>query len=318
MPSAIPTVAHELQALAGLALADPRVAARPSLLEQLSMSLRGHPLEWGTLALACAMLAVLYWTGVIRPGGLDVRKRDVSGHPAWMWLACAVIGFSGVVIAGSLAHQVPAVRQAPQSARSLALVALASGLGGVVAGWIVAHLASGAGAAGAGLTPRWSDLPRGVLAFALAAPIVHGATLLTGLAYLWINHAEPPRAAHPLLKELQGAPGDAWVWAKLGGAVVLAPIMEEFIYRAFVQSGLLRLTRRGWVAVLLTATVFAGMHVVGPTGGRVDWTSLPTLLVLGIAMGAAYERTGRIGVPMTMHMLFNAANVAMMWIVTRS
>ncbi len=308
-------IAPAARTLGVLALAAP---VRASLLEQLRASVRGHPAEYVTAAAALVALASLLWVGVLRPGGLDAKKRDVSGHPAWMWLTCAVIAYSGAVIGGSIAAQLPGVAGATQTARSLAIVSLASGLGGVVASWVVARLVAGAGAAASGVTPRWSDLPRGVLCFLCGAPIVQGVTLLTGAVYLWVNHAEAPHAAHPLLKELQDAPRDAWVWAKLGGAVVLAPLMEEFIYRGFVQTGLLRLTGRAWVSVWLTAAAFAGMHVIGPAGARVDWTSVPTLLVLGAAMGAAYERTGRIGVPMTMHALFNAGNVAMMWIAMKN
>lgn len=310
-----PALAPVARILDALVLAAP---ARASLIERVWASVRGHPLEYGTAAAALVALGALLWVGILRPGGLDTKKRDVSGHPAWMWLACAVMAYSGAVIGGSLAAQLPGVAEDLKSERSLAIVSLASGLGGVVASWVVARLVAGAGAAASGVTPRWSDLPRGVLCFALGAPIVQGVSLVTGVVYLWINHAEAPHAAHPLLKELQDSPRDAWVWAKLGGAVVLAPLMEEFIYRGFVQTGLLRLTGRAWVSVWLTAAAFAGMHVIGPAGSRVDWTSVPTLLVLGAAMGAAYERTGRIGVPMTMHALFNAGNVAVMWLTMKN
>jgi membrane protease YdiL (CAAX protease family) len=48
------------------------------------------------------------------------------------------------------------------------------------------------------------------------------------------------------------------------------------------------------------------MHVLG---GAVPAHALPSLFVLSMAMGIAFERTRAIGVPITMHVAFNLGNI---------
>ena len=50
------------------------------------------------------------------------------------------------------------------------------------------------------------------------------------------------------------------------------------------------------------------MHFVG--GGPVPWHALPPLFTLSIGIGIAFERTRGLATPITMHVLFNAANIA--------
>jgi membrane protease YdiL (CAAX protease family) len=85
-------------------------------------------------------------------------------------------------------------------------------------------------------------------------------------------------------------------------ATVTAPVVEELIFRA----GLFRYLRTRvprWAALTLPALFFAGLHV--------DWktlsglSSLLPLVVLAVIFSLAYERTGRIGVTMIAHALFN-------------
>jgi membrane protease YdiL (CAAX protease family) len=85
-------------------------------------------------------------------------------------------------------------------------------------------------------------------------------------------------------------------------ATVTAPIVEELIFRA----GLFRYLRTRvprWAALILPSLFFAGLHV--------DWKTLSglssflPLVVLAIIFSLAYERTGRIGVTMIAHALFN-------------
>lgn len=79
-------------------------------------------------------------------------------------------------------------------------------------------------------------------------------------------------------------------------AVVLAPIGEEYIFRAglfhFLRGRAPRL-----LALVLPALLFACLH-------RALVTIAP-LVALGIVFSLAYERTGRIAVPILAHALFN-------------
>jgi membrane protease YdiL (CAAX protease family) len=80
-------------------------------------------------------------------------------------------------------------------------------------------------------------------------------------------------------------------------AVSLAPVAEEFIFRFFFY-GVARRYFGKVIAVLASALLFAGVHAHLP--------SFAPLFVLGACFAIAYEWTGSILVPMTMHALFNA------------
>jgi membrane protease YdiL (CAAX protease family) len=161
-------------------------------------------------------------------------------------------------------------------------------------------------APGAGLRARWSDVPRGLLAFVAAMPVVLAAGIGAAAAAKLITGHEPPVVGHGTLQQILDERTNPWVWAIIVGAVIGAPITEELTFRAFLQSGLLRASGSPVLAILVTGTVFALMHV-----GIAGVHTLPTLLVLGLAMGIAFERTKRLGVPITMHAAFNVAMLVM-------
>ncbi len=62
------------------------------------------------------------------------------------------------------------------------------------------------------------------------------------------------------------------------------------------------LPRNRWIAILITATVFAGVHYA-VTPGYIEW--FPSLFLLGVALGYIYELTGNIWTDITMHACFN-------------
>lgn len=79
-------------------------------------------------------------------------------------------------------------------------------------------------------------------------------------------------------------------------ATVLAPLTEEVVFRA----GLFRYARHRiprWAALLVPSLLFSALHA--------NLASFAPLTVLGIIFALAYERTGRIAVPIVAHGLFN-------------
>jgi membrane protease YdiL (CAAX protease family) len=80
-------------------------------------------------------------------------------------------------------------------------------------------------------------------------------------------------------------------------AVSLAPIAEEFIFRFFIYGVARRYFGRA-VGVVVSSLLFAAVHAHLP--------SFAPLFVLGTCFAIAYEWSGSILVPMTMHALFNA------------
>jgi membrane protease YdiL (CAAX protease family) len=80
-------------------------------------------------------------------------------------------------------------------------------------------------------------------------------------------------------------------------AVSVAPLAEEFIFRFFMYGVVKRYFGRA-VGVVVSGLLFAAVHAHLP--------SFAPLFVLGSCFAIAYEWSGSILVPMTMHALFNA------------
>jgi CAAX protease family protein len=83
-------------------------------------------------------------------------------------------------------------------------------------------------------------------------------------------------------------------------AISLAPLAEEFIFRFFLYGVAKRYFGRV-IALVVTSLLFAAVHGHLP--------SFAPLLVLGSCLAVAYEWSGSILVPMTMHAIFNAVTL---------
>lgn len=262
------------------------------------------------LGIASALVMVVLWlAGAITPGGLAKSGlRDVSAHHAPMWL------FAGVLVFTALAFAQKAIEQQPWMAnanlndfQTLAAVSLATYVVTAVVALGMIMLFSRT-ASGAGLTFKPGDLFIGLACLALAFPLIELSATGAIAAHEWISREPAVVIAHPTLETIVANFGDPWVWALIAAVVLGAPIVEEIIFRVFLQTAMLRWFGSPWFAIVLAAVPFAALHY--KLGGElVPYYSLAPLFVLAVAMGLAYERTRRIGVPILMHIGFNAINV---------
>ena len=92
----------------------------------------------------------------------------------------------------------------------------------------------------------------------------------------------------------------------IAGAVV-APICEEFLFRGFFYVVFKRYLG-ATASALLTSGLFAAFHV--------NATAFPSLFVLAICFTIAFEATGSLLVPMTMHAVFNGAQLGFLYLVS--
>ena len=94
----------------------------------------------------------------------------------------------------------------------------------------------------------------------------------------------------------------------VAGAVI-APICEEFLFRGFFYVVFKRYL--GAVAsAVLTSALFAAFHV--------NLAAFPSLFALALCFTIAYEATGSLLVPITMHALFNGAQLAYLLHITQA
>ncbi len=94
-------------------------------------------------------------------------------------------------------------------------------------------------------------------------------------------------------------------------AVVIAPVVEEMIFRGFFQTAIrsffesrdskLGNRSRVWLPVFISAGLFSMVHANVP-----HW---PALFLLGVCMGYAYEKSGSLFRSIFIHALFNSIAV---------
>ena len=155
-----------------------------------------------------------------------------------------------------------------------------------------------------GVVPRRGDVRLGALAALLILPPV---TVVMQLSTWWIRYE------HPVLEQLQSAPGWPIVAALFVSSVVIAPLTEEFVFRGLLQGALQRLAdppepdQTDWVPraawpVVLTSFLFAMMHYgQGPA-------PIP-LFFLALGLGYLYRQTGSLIPPLIVHMILNGVTM---------
>jgi membrane protease YdiL (CAAX protease family) len=129
-----------------------------------------------------------------------------------------------------------------------------------------------------------------------------GVVVLTYGLYSIISLPEPQSPAGDEAKLLSGTALMLFAFT----ACILAPIVEETLFRGLIQNTLRAVFRgkserflfvRDLVAVVLASAIFAGAH------GTL--TGFPPLFIAGLMMGVAYWRTGSLWASMGVHLLNN-------------
>lgn len=267
---------------------------------------------------AVLVVALLFAGGLLQPGGFaKAGLRDVSPMPAAVWLFAAMVVYLALSSAAPILQSTGWLEQTEwtddQKNIVIGLVgyvfAAIAGLGML---FIFIRSAPESGTKLSGL-----DIPVGFGCFVLAYPIVALAAMLGVLLHTQLSGGESPsNIAHPVLQKIVDDPQDAWSWALIAGAVLGAPIWEELVFRVFLQGALVKMTKSPWISILVSALLFAFLHRMGAPDARLPWHALLPIFALGVACGVGYERTKRVGVPITMHVCFNALNVVLALLMT--
>lgn len=83
---------------------------------------------------------------------------------------------------------------------------------------------------------------------------------------------------------------------------VVAPLVEELLFRGLLQNSLSK-QLPAWAAIALSAMVFGVMHG--------DLYAMPPLVLMGAIFGVLYHLTGSLRVTIALHMINNAAALAL-------
>lgn len=154
----------------------------------------------------------------------------------------------------------------------------------------------------------WKSVGMGVAGWCVSYPSVILITLLASAASSWLWGEG--RVEQVAVKQLELTIGDTPLLIAMVVAVVfLVPVVEEILFRGFLQNLIKRYINRMW-AIVITAALFALLHFATSQGiGNVQL--IVSLFVLSLFLGFIYERERTIWAPITLHISFNAFSVFM-------
>jgi len=156
------------------------------------------------------------------------------------------------------------------------------------------------------------DLLWGMLGLIVSVPLVMG-TIQAVIVVGQVFGQEPPVIGHEMLRAMNESDSLLATALIACSAVLIAPVLEEAIFRGLFQSVLAEVlgVSMRWPIVLVSALVFSLIHI-----GAADWQTLPGLFVLGVVLGWMYERSGSLWPSIVVHVGFNALNIVIMLLVT--
>ena len=234
------------------------------------------------------------------------------------WWGADVIVLVAAVLFIETAAQLVVERSSTDAPRALSAASLVMHAVGrlVWLAFAIAYLVSktGAYADDLGFDARklGYDVRLGAGAFLAAIVPVYGIQIV-------LTQVAKFKSEHPLVKVTSdhGSLGMLLLVTVL--AAVIAPLVEEFMFRVVLQGWLEKkqVERRerlglpgepaGWTPIAMASAVFALLHVSnGP-----DWVAL---FVLSLFMGYVYQRTHRIFPSLVMHGLVNGLAMAELWV----
>lgn len=119
-------------------------------------------------------------------------------------------------------------------------------------------------------------------------------TLANAISMLWVDNE---------VLESSGAMLDAPWYLTLLSSAIIAPVLEEFVFRGFMYCGYRRDGSRV-AAVIMSALAFALMHL--------NFNQAAYAFIIGVAFAFIVEATGSLWSSIMCHMMFNAESVIVM------
>lgn len=138
----------------------------------------------------------------------------------------------------------------------------------------------------------WTTPPGPVRGYVRTGVLLGFASLLASVAIGDAGDQSP-------MQELFSAREHLWVLAAFG--VLVAPVLEEVVFRGFLYAALER-AHGPWAALFLTSAMFAALH--GAQYGW-QWQRLVVLAAIGCAFGAVRMRSGSTKASSIVHAAYN-------------
>ena len=242
------------------------------------------------------IVGALFGVGTLRPAYLPLPPP--VARP--VWLETFTVWLVAFVTLGSVVARLPV--QLPTVAAELAAAALTAVVafgwpawrGGLSLGDVAWALGWHRGR-GVAVEVLW-----GAAGYVLGLPVVAAGFALTGVL-VKLSRGHP---SHPLQREMVEGLTAAHVAGLLLAASVLAPLLEETVFRGALYAHLRR-RHAAWVAAPAVAVLFAAVHPQG-------WTFIPVLAAIALVLAGLREWRGSLIAPVTAHAINNGVLVVFM------
>jgi membrane protease YdiL (CAAX protease family) len=278
----------------------------------------------GLLLFACWLLNTSLGTKALA----DSPPRRNS-MPGYLPLVPLLLWFGAVSMAVVLVQKLtPGLQGWQKIFRDHLVVSIGAALT-IAAMMFLAHVHFPRGLKGFGLNIKTivKDFFMGFVNLLTAWPIMMAAITITVFVAKLISGQEYQMQQHQQLELITEYPQLPLRIMIVFVAVVIAPVLEEMLFRGFVQTTIRsildlrfsnfdcrfetdnqqsaignRQSMTAWPAIAASSVFFAIMHA-----NPGHW---PALFVLGVCLGYSYEKSGSLLRPIFIHLFFNASSVA--------
>jgi membrane protease YdiL (CAAX protease family) len=149
------------------------------------------------------------------------------------------------------------------------------------------------------------DFVRAIVLLLKTYPAVLSLMLATAYLVPIVTDGEYDVPPHPLLDYINTEGGILDILFIGFIVIVIAPVLEEIVFRGFMQTKVADNLKSRWLGILLASVFFALIH------GSGLWLHWHGLFVFSCALGYAYEKSGSLLQPIFMHSIFNALNLSL-------
>ncbi len=196
----------------------------------------------------------------------------------------------------------------PEDFSTLLLIDTASKLTFAVVAVALLVFLTGASATDLGFSTKGAhrDLIYGLVAFgAVLLPII-GINVTLNLIF-------DPQNEHPILAMLKNGTPPTHVWlTSILAAVMVAPVVEEFVFRGIFQGYLeKRFGSESWTPILVSSVCFAAVHYNG------DSPAPSPALFVALALCLLYRLTHPLRSCIVLHFCLNAMSIIVMWMLAQ-
>ncbi|MBI1373833.1 MAG: CPBP family intramembrane metalloprotease [Phycisphaera sp.] len=216
---------------------------------------------------AAAILAALARSGVLRRGLSDAPERHTHFTVADLFVGVG-LWLLGQTLAAAMAMEAFGglkAERSPMDELKVGVIAQVGALLSLIYICVRAHASTSGrlNAWGVGLRRPARTIATTLLGFVGIVIILQGVGVLVRDLTIALGAPEPPAIGHAMLEYLTNHPPRAYVLGVALSAVLIAPVIEEVLFRGLIQSTLRQSNLLGtpWHAIIVTSIVFTTVHI---------------------------------------------------------